>query len=443
MNDLLQPKAAIARQRESGFLETGGGAVVWSAVSPLQLALEDREAEEPQGVFTRRFVQGIAERRADRNGDGRVVNAELLDWLRSESAAYCRRHPRDCEAGLTPSLEGPRNLLMLDAATGKPVGGTTEAAEGALGHDNEAGVALENPSVSRLRFATAWTYRSERPAGTADLDVADDGTSRNSTRKVSERRAPRSLAGAGSRSERYYGFALEAGPPAGRGKLFARVTEDPVSLDDFTGRTGFRPVRSGMARALGKRLEARSGRGRDPRGCWSRRSLTTRSSHDAQRRAGGRHGKPRGGCLEKNAVPHRCALLFATRAGCSERRRIPRRRSAGPAGAGNARVPTAAPPSPPCDRLLGEASGAGRRNAVLSPIGIEAVLAWRLRVRIAHATCGSAVPKASAALRRMDARLHDWRRSGLPPRTMQELSSHGERRLRRPQLEVFAAFRPP
>lgn len=149
--------AAAARQREAGFVETAGDRVVWSAVSPLQLALEDREAEEPQGVFTRRFVQGIAERRADRNGDGRVAHAELLDWLRAESAAYCGRHPRDCEAGLTPSLEGPRDVLLLDATTGEPVGGgaAAAAAEGALGHGNEAGVALEVRPSARVRIGEA------------------------------------------------------------------------------------------------------------------------------------------------------------------------------------------------------------------------------------------------------------------------------------------------
>ena len=63
---------AAARQRDAGFAEVKGSTTVWTAVSPLQLALEDREAEAPQGVFTRRFVRGIAERLADRDGDGRV-----------------------------------------------------------------------------------------------------------------------------------------------------------------------------------------------------------------------------------------------------------------------------------------------------------------------------------------------------------------------------------
>ena len=60
--------AAVSRQRETGFTDSGDNMVSWAAVSPLQLALEDREAAEPQGVFTNRFVRGIAERHADANG---------------------------------------------------------------------------------------------------------------------------------------------------------------------------------------------------------------------------------------------------------------------------------------------------------------------------------------------------------------------------------------
>ncbi len=251
--------AAAARQREAGFVETEGSRTVWSAVSPLQLALEDREAEEPQGVFTRRFVQGIAERRADRNRDGRVANAELLDWLRSESAAYCRRHPRDCGAGLTPSLEGPRTVLLLDAATGEPVAGS--AAEGALGHGNEAGVGLEIRPSARIRIGEAVTYRvrSGRAGHLLIVDAAADGTvTQLFPNRFSERADARIAAGRTLEiPNAWYGFELVAGPPAGRGRVVAVVTEDPVSLDDLLGpNRDLRPVPDATAwlAALGERL---------------------------------------------------------------------------------------------------------------------------------------------------------------------------------------------
>ena len=55
----------------------------------------------------------------------------------------------------------------------------------------------------------------------------------------------------------YYGFRLVAGPPAGKGSLFAIVTEDPVSLEDFIGPSrDLRPVPNGRdwLLALAERL---------------------------------------------------------------------------------------------------------------------------------------------------------------------------------------------
>ena len=255
--------AAAARQRDAGFVETEGDFVAWTAVSALQVALEDREAEEPQGVFTSRFVSGIAERRADRNGDGRVVHAELLDYLRTESAAYCKRQPGDCEAGLTPMLEGPRDLLVQDVVTGETVSGTAAAADGTLGHDNQAGVHLEIRPSSTVRIGEAVTYRVEsgRAGHLLIVDVAADGTVTQLFPNEYSEQAGRGAAIAPGRAieipNAYYGFRLVAGAPTGRGTLFAIVTEDPVSLDDLLGpHRDLRPVADAEAwlLALGERL---------------------------------------------------------------------------------------------------------------------------------------------------------------------------------------------
>ena len=258
---------AAARQRESGFIETGDDVTVWTAVSPLQLALEDREAEEPQGVFTRRFVRGIAERLADRDGDGRVVHAELLDYVRSESTAYCSRHPWDCEEGLTPTLEGRRDLLIADVATGEAVGGTSEAvaAGGALGHANNAGVQLEIRPSARVQVGESVTYRvrSGREGYLLLVDVAVDGTvTQLFPNRFSERAGEDAAIGADHIVEipnAYYGFRLVASPPLGRGHVFAVITEDPISLDDLLGpNRDLRPVSNARnwLLALGERLRA-------------------------------------------------------------------------------------------------------------------------------------------------------------------------------------------
>ena len=245
--------AVAARRRNTGFVEAAPNRIVWTAVSALQMALEDREARQPQGVFTGRFVRGIAERLADRDGDGRVVHAELLDWLRAESAAYCSRHPGDCKAGLTPSLEGPHDVLIRDVATGKPVAGAAATAS-ALGHANAAGVRLEIRPSARLRIGQAVVYRvrSGRAGHLLIVDVAADGTvTQLFPNRYSERAGTGARIAAGRTvavPNARYGFRLTAAPPAGRGAVFAVVTEDPVSLGDLLGpNRDLRPVADGQA----------------------------------------------------------------------------------------------------------------------------------------------------------------------------------------------------
>ena len=245
--------AVAARRRNTGFVEAAPNRIVWTAVSALQLALEDREAKEPQGVFTGRFVRGIAQKLADRDGDGRVVHAELLDWLRAESAAYCARHPGDCKASLTPSLEGPHDVLIRDVATGRTVAGAVATAS-ALGHANVAGVRLEIRPSARLRIGqpVAYRVRSGRPGHLLIVDVAAGGTvTQLFPNRWSERAGAGTRIAAGRTVEvpnAFYGFRLTAAPPAGRGAVFAIVTEDPVSLGDLLGpNRDLRPVADGQA----------------------------------------------------------------------------------------------------------------------------------------------------------------------------------------------------
>ena len=191
--------------------------------------------------------------------------------MRSESEAYCSRHPRDCEAGLTPSLEGRGDLLVTDVTTGASVAsiaGTPEpdasaAAGGALGHGNAAGVRLDIHPSARVRVGESVTYRvrSGRSGHLLIVDVAADGTV---TQLFPNRFSERAGEGAAIGAERtvsipnaYYGFRLVASPPLGRGSAFAIVTEDPIALDDLLGSNrDLRPVANaaGWLLALGERL---------------------------------------------------------------------------------------------------------------------------------------------------------------------------------------------
>ncbi len=110
---------ALARHKaEGGFVEASfkkGTLTVWSAASPTQTAQllaadtpDDAEAKKdtaPAGLFTRLYIEGLADKKADRNENGRISNLELLVHLAAGSAAYCKDRQGPCEMGLTPRLE--------------------------------------------------------------------------------------------------------------------------------------------------------------------------------------------------------------------------------------------------------------------------------------------------------------------------------------------------
>lgn len=94
-------KNAFASQET--FIENQANIVVYSAVNAEQEALVDISVTPPSGVFTRRFIEGVQENRADSNYDGKVSHRELLAYTRRESQIYCKtRH--ECMQGLTPQL---------------------------------------------------------------------------------------------------------------------------------------------------------------------------------------------------------------------------------------------------------------------------------------------------------------------------------------------------
>jgi secreted trypsin-like serine protease len=234
--------AVFARQLDNSFIESDGSLVAWSAVSPLQLALIDRESSDFEGVFTGRFVRGVAEGRADRDGDGHVVHAELLDYLRRESAAYCDRFPEDCADGLTPTLEAPADVLSRDLVTGEVVAqDTADMADDVLSHENEAGLRLEVLPSTEVRLGDVVVFRvtSRRDGYLLVLDVnADQELVQLFPNEFSDRQGKGSAIAAGrpiTIPDPSYGFeGFEASEPTGPGVLFAIVAEDPISLDDLT-----------------------------------------------------------------------------------------------------------------------------------------------------------------------------------------------------------------
>lgn len=147
-----------AAQQSSAFEPVEDHVTTWTAVSPSQLALVDLEASEYQGVFTRRFVEGIAGKKADFNKDGKINHAELLDYVTAESEAYCRRNAAQCGLGLTPTLEGPAKLMTTDVISGRHAPGPGAATDGGTNGTNDARLSITiepdttRPLDDRIRF---------------------------------------------------------------------------------------------------------------------------------------------------------------------------------------------------------------------------------------------------------------------------------------------------
>ncbi len=72
------------------FVQPTRNRKVWTAASATEVAFVDIEGKKPESVFTRAYLKGsINKKLADKNKDGTVTEAELLVYIRAESASFC------------------------------------------------------------------------------------------------------------------------------------------------------------------------------------------------------------------------------------------------------------------------------------------------------------------------------------------------------------------
>ena len=107
-------KSAFTRET---FVNTQPHVVAYSAVAPDEVALVETNVYPHEGVFTRRFIEGIRDKYADSNDDGKVSHQEVLAYTRRESQAYCDKNRYQCQQGLTPQLEIKSGRLDQDIRT--------------------------------------------------------------------------------------------------------------------------------------------------------------------------------------------------------------------------------------------------------------------------------------------------------------------------------------
>ena len=170
---------------EAGAAPDAPQLVAWTAVASAQLAMEDQERGGSEGLFTNRFVKGIAEGAADLNGNGRVTAAELLAFLRAESEDYCARF--GCgPGGVTPTLEareGYDGEVLAEYAAPRPEEpyGASIASSDELpeqGYAVSGGVSVSLAGGGSLNYGDPLRIRvdSAHSGHFVILDVRDDGT---------------------------------------------------------------------------------------------------------------------------------------------------------------------------------------------------------------------------------------------------------------------------
>ena len=255
------PRHAPAEIKDAA-LEGQPGLTVWSAVGAWQKALIDTEARGKGGagsVFTRRFLQGARDGKADANGDGVVATGELHTWILRESEAYCTRHREHCPQGLTPQLDAPpaqiaraafgasppalrnaalaKDLLLRPA--NRPAPG--DSADGAvrLRIDGAAQAGGPDPRVA-LGDAYGLVVESEEGGELVLLDINAAGALTQifpndfSVAAGVSNRIP--AGGAIALPGKDAAFRFRAAPPLGAGLLIAIVSDGSAQLESLAAR---------------------------------------------------------------------------------------------------------------------------------------------------------------------------------------------------------------
>jgi hypothetical protein len=179
------------------------------------------DIEKPyRGVFTSRFIQGIKNKRADNNKDGKVTHAELLNYIRRESQAYCDRKPWQCRLGkLSPQLEAKPEMLAADISTWK----TSK-------HNNQANLKISVLPNSRLKIGKSMKIRI-RSNNNGYLLLFEINSKGDLMRLFPKQNKPRYIKARSTLTipDRFYGFQFITGEPIGKGSLIAILIEDNIS----------------------------------------------------------------------------------------------------------------------------------------------------------------------------------------------------------------------
>ncbi|KHD05467.2 hypothetical protein PN36_04910 [Candidatus Thiomargarita nelsonii] len=230
-----RPKLSTRGSKPDGFISSSLDVIAYSAVAPNQVALVDTETPY-RGVFTRRFIEGVEKKLADSNFDGQVSHAELLEYIRTESQAYCDRHTHQCTARkLSPQLEAKPEVLAMDVRSATKIPQTNQTTTNSLlVHDNQANLQLEILPDDTFQIGDSMKIRihSDHDGYFLLFDINSVGElTRLFPNEYSELSGKNGYVRAKTDviiPTLDYGFKFTVQPPLGKGLLIALVVEDDL-----------------------------------------------------------------------------------------------------------------------------------------------------------------------------------------------------------------------
>ncbi|HEV7318324.1 MAG TPA: caspase family protein [Ensifer sp.] len=276
------------------------GVTAWSAAAPYQVAWDDVRlpVKDRHGVFTSAFVAGQMSNAADANGNGLTSNAELLEYVKAQSSAYCAS--QDKCGNLDPQLEAKAQTLGdsvvvpekheagVDgqARYQKSEGQETDhpAYQDANAVDSvsdiigktETGdveVSIDRPMTMKAGEAFKLTVASENGGNLLLFDINSQGkTTQIFPNEFARKITPLAPGVPLTLPDEYYGFDFEA---AGEGEsaFVAFVVDDAVDLSEVAPRTRGLKIELDARRTLSDvvaRLQKTSSDDLDTRGIrWS------------------------------------------------------------------------------------------------------------------------------------------------------------------------------
>lgn len=246
---------------DAGGVNPADNIAVWSASTVAQVTWDTPEG----GLFTRSFVDGLADRKAAADGDAAVSASQLLYYLRSAATSYCESHG-GCRDGLTPELLASdayrASLLVPYTPVGpsepppvEPLGPElVDLAIGVLGHSNDFALSADILPGATVGLGEAIRIRvhSAEAGYLLVLDTGPDGKLRrlfpNDYSKTQNREG---LVAAGrpfTLPDDSYPFVLEA-TDTGPGTLLVLVADSAFDAAELLTQPAFEPM-IGPGRAL-------------------------------------------------------------------------------------------------------------------------------------------------------------------------------------------------